>query len=293
MVKMKTLLFLWLASFVVASRDDDIRATQRRRRLGRNKEIKRIDDDTRAPTVSPSVGPVAVPPSNSPSIATAAEAQLAAPVPGTPLSNSLLSPDLFHADSPAATPTTNVSSHNTTAPNDEQLVLLVLSTWFDPEVLQVSLRLYEDDRTLNLEIVMMRYVPDGVAYELSVRDSSAWLSEGPDSIFVKALNRYLNDAFPDVLVVRIEPVTERNGNLPSDLIRPSDVDALSNNDDDDAMLILAVVLSTSVFCCCVGIALLLLPSYCQFRRELREAWSYNETKEHRVLREIGTEHTEE
>lgn len=304
MVKKKTLLFLWLASFAFASRDDDIRATQRRRRLGRDKENKN-EDFTREPTGLPSVGPVSVPPSISPSKPLAAnpatateEVQLAtpsaAPAPETPLSNSFLSPALFHEDSSAATtPTTSVSSQNTTAPNDKQLVLLVLNSWMDPEVLQVALRLYENDRTVNLEIVLMRYEPDGVAYELSVRNSSAWLTEDPDSRFVKSLNRFLDDAFPDVRVLRIDPVTENNEDLTSDLIRSSDEAELSNNDKDDTMLILAVVLSISAFCCCVGISLFLLPSYCQFRRELREAWTFNESKEHRVLQEMGTEDTEE
>ena len=298
MVKKKAFIFLWLASFVASNRDNDVRSTQRRsRRLGRDKEEKN-KPSTSSPTAPPFVSPISVPPSTSPSVqlatdpTTAVEAQLAppsaAPVPEAPLSSSFLPSDLFHA---AGTPTSG--SSQITSPNDKQLVLLVLNTWMDPEVLEVSLRLYDDDRTLNLEIVMARYVPDGVAYELSVQDSTAWLSETPGSIFVNDLNRYLYDAFPDVWVVRIDPVTEHDGDLTSDLIRPSDEEALSENNDDDAMLIFAVVLSTSAFCCCVGIALLLWPSYRQFRRELHEAWSYNESKEHRVLREMGTEDTEE
>lgn len=167
-------------------------------------------------------------------------------------------------------------------------MLLVLNSWVDPSVLQVALRLF--DASQQAEIVATRSVSDGVAYELSVVDWSWVVDCTTASNAGGALDAYLRESFPAgyssvaVSVVRIERLSASSGGI-------SDQDD-QEEAEDQQMMILILCLSAAVLCCCSGIAFIIVPAYCKYRRELVAEWSYDQDKE-RTLRGVETMKEEE
>jgi len=185
---------------------------------------------------------------------------------------------------------------------------MVLSAYVAPSDLQTALNEYAtiayhqqsqvpanaaNNVVVEIQVVGTAPVPDGVAYEIKIRivlvggaatineeveedDSAAemWLSSS-------SLDAFLRDYFASpsaaVHLVRVSPV---------------DAASAAANDDDgeeDAHSphvsgwIAIGSVAAALFCCGGGLAILIIPGYLKFRRELREEWTYNPAKENSLM----------